>query len=105
MKFITLIPTERNDGSVVSSVEMQAILQRFWQEFGGSTVDGPVDGHWIDRGTVYQDQCWRVTVSCDNDKLDQARQLVMEIGRQLGQLAMYFEVQYYDGIQILKIEE
>ena len=50
MKFITLIPTERNDGSPVSQSELQLILEQFWRQFGGSTVEGPVDGHWIDDG-------------------------------------------------------
>lgn len=105
MKFITMIPTTRNDGSVVSDTEMQDICYQFHAEFGGSQVEGLVSGYWVDGGKVYEDQCLRVTVSCDNSQLEQAKQLVLTIGRRLGQLAMYFEVIYYDGVQILKVQD
>ena len=90
VKFITLIPIERNDGSAVGQAEVQGILQRFWQVFPGATIEGPVSGHWQDAGQHYQDQCMRVTVSCDNELLDQARQIIRDIGVRLGQKAMYF---------------
>lgn len=105
MKFITLIPTERNDGSPVPENEMQAILLQFPVMFGGATIEGPVQGHWIDGGKHYQDRCLRVTVICDVGLLDQARELVIKIGRQLGQLAMFFEVVKDDGVEILRIPD
>lgn len=105
MKFITLIPTQRNDGSTVSQNEMQGILQTFWVEFGGATIEGPVEGHWIDNGQHYQDWCMRVTVVCDSKQLDQAKRLVTQIGRQLDQKAMYFEVIRDDGVEFLRIQD
>ena len=39
------------------------------------------------------------------DILSQARELVIQIGRQLGQRAMYFEVRYFDGVEIIDISD
>ena len=50
---------------------------------------------------VRHDDTQPVIVSCDRERLDESRQLIVAIGRQLGQKAMWFEVQYYDGVQIL----
>jgi len=56
-------------------------------------------------GNVYVDESLKVCVACDNHLLEEARQFVTEIGRRLGQKAMFFEVQYYDGVQILEIDD
>jgi hypothetical protein len=104
VKFTTLIPTRRNDGSAVSKTEMTAILQKFWMTFGALTDEGKTNGVWQDGGKVFRDECLKIVVSCDNERLEEAKALVIEVGRQLGQLAMYFEVAYYDGVQILKVE-
>ena len=107
MKFTTLIPLFRNDGSRVSKREMNAILKELRSRFGALTQEGPVIGHWVDTtdGRVYVDESLKVWIACDNRRLEEARQIVTEIGRQLGQKAMFFEVQYYDGVQILEIDE
>lgn len=106
MKFITLVPTERNDGSAVSENEMRGILHEFPKRFGGATIEGPLEGHWIsDGGVHYRDSVMRVTVICEIGLLEQARQLVTEIGRQLDQKVMYFEVIKDDGVEFLKIQD
>jgi hypothetical protein len=33
----------------------------------------------------------------------EARELVLRIGQKLGQKAMYFEVRYFDGVEILEV--
>ena len=103
MKFITLVPTERNDGTPVSENEMRDILHQFPIRFGGATIEGPVQGHWIDGDKHYRDSCLRVTVICDSGLLEQAKELVIQIGRQLDQKAMYFIKD--DTVQILKIQD
>jgi hypothetical protein len=103
MKFITLIPTRRNDGTEVSDSELAKIKARFWVAFGGCSIEGTVEGHWLEDGKHYIDDSIRISVACDNDRLTEAEELVREIDAQLGQLAMYFEVQYFDGVRILKI--
>ncbi len=105
MKFTTLIPTKRNDGTSVSNAELQDILYGIWQAFGGCTTEGSVTGHWIDEqdGQHYSDESWKVTVACDSARLADAERTVIEIGRRLDQKVMYFEVRDFDGIRFLKI--
>jgi hypothetical protein len=105
VKFTTLIPVTRNDGSPVDAVELQAILQRFWLTFGACTVDGRTQGYWVDAGQLYQDECLKIVVACDTGRLPEAEDLVREVGRELGQLAMYFEVDRTSEVRILRIEE
>ena len=45
----------------------------------------------------------KFTVVCDRSQIDEARDAVVSIGKQLGQRAMHFEVRDYDGVQILEI--
>ena len=104
MKFTTLIPVRRNDGSKVSRRDITAIFQRFYVRFGACTVEGPTQGYWMDGGTLYQDECHKLIVACDEGDLADAEQLVRDIGRQLGQLAMYFEIDRTSDIRILRID-
>ena len=103
MKFTTLLPLADNDGKDLTTA-VEAIVQGLAFQFGGCSTEGTVDGRWIDDGVQYRDQSVRVSVVCENSRLEEARQRVIEIGRELGQLAMYFEVRDYDGVQVLRIE-
>jgi hypothetical protein len=106
MKWTTLIPIRRNDGRPVSRAELRRIKVSIWDTFNGATFDGPVTGHWIDAtdGRHYQDDSIRVTVVCENERLAEAEELVRQIGKRLGQKAMYFEVQYFDGVRFLRTD-
>ena len=105
MKFTTLIPTRRNDGTAVKPSVLARLIDGLWKPFGGMTNEGFVTGHWIDEdGTEFTDVCVKVSIECDRDRLDEALKAVRRIGRKLGQRAMYFEVSGYDGVQILRIE-
>jgi hypothetical protein len=106
MKFITLVPTTRNDGTALTPSEQAQLLDDLWRPFGGMTNEGLVTGHWIDpaSGTHYEDVCVKVAIECDRSRLDEALQAVKRIGKTLGQRAMYFEVTGYDGVQILAIQ-
>jgi hypothetical protein len=106
MTFTTILPKQRNDGTRVSRKEMNAILRSLREQFGGVTVEGEVEGHWVDPadGKPYSERSLKVTVACDRERLHEAEDAVRDIGRQLGQKAMYFEVRYYDGVGILRIE-
>src|SRR5205085_10911597 len=90
MTFSTIIPKRRNDGSPVSRKEMNAILVTLRVQFGGVTVEGEVEGQWVDEadGRVYHDRSVKVTVACDRSRLHEAEEAVREIGRRLGQKAM-----------------
>ncbi len=105
MKFTTLIPTTRNDGTPVAPATLSRLIDRLWRPFGGMTDEGQVTGRWIDAdGTEFTDVCIKVSIECDRTRLQEAIRSVRRVGRQLGQLAMYFEVSGYDGVQILRIE-
>ncbi len=103
MKFTTLIPLQYNDGTPVSESELQNIQSEFWTKYGGATVEGVVQGYWLDDGILYQDECLKIVVSCDNERLEEVQQHLIQLGKRLKQEAMYFEVQYLDGVRILKI--
>ncbi|MBI1913340.1 MAG: hypothetical protein HYS12_01065 [Planctomycetes bacterium] len=104
MKFTTLIPTTRNDGSAVRPSVLARLIQSLWRPFGGMTNEGLVTGHWIDDDTEFQDVCVKVSIECDRDRLHEAIKAVRQIGHKLGQRAMYFEVSGYDGVQILRVQ-
>jgi hypothetical protein len=105
MKFTTLIPTTRNDGTEVEPAILSRLIDRLWHPFGGMTDEGWVTGHWIDDdGTEFTDMCIKVSIDCDRDRLQEAIRAVQRVGRKLEQKAMYFEVSGYDGVQILRIK-
>jgi hypothetical protein len=105
MKFTTLIPTTRNDGTAVKPSVLHRVLDSLWRPFRAISKEGYVTGHWIDAdGTEFTDVCLRVSIECDRNRLFEAIKAVRRVGRQLGQRAMYFEVAGYDGVQMLRIE-
>lgn len=104
MIFITRIPTHRNDATQISTAERQEILTDVVQKFGGFSLDGPGEGAWAaDDGTVYGESSYVLTVECDRERYQEARNMVIAIGKRLSQLAMYFEVRYFDGVEIIAI--
>jgi hypothetical protein len=105
MKFTTLVPTTRNDGTPVKPSVMNRFINSLWRPFGGMTNEGLVTGHWIDEhGTEFRDVGVKVSIECDRSRLPEAIQAVRRLGRKLGQRAMYLEITGYDGVQILRIE-
>ncbi|HEY7157067.1 MAG TPA: hypothetical protein VH575_24065 [Gemmataceae bacterium] len=105
MKFTTLIPTTWNDGTAVKPDVQERILDALWRPFRAMTKEGYVTGHWIDEdGAEFTDVCLKVFIECDRSRLVEAIKAVKRVGRRLGQRAMYFEVDGYDGVQILRIE-
>ncbi len=93
MLVITRIPTQRNDGAQISAAARREILRQVRDTFGGYTLEGPFQGTWVaDDGTVYEETSYRLEVLIEPGQLQVARELVIGIGKQLGQRAMYFEV-------------
>lgn len=102
MIVITRIPTHRNTGVKVSRRELRAIINRIIDAFGGYTLEGPFQGAWIaDDGTRYEETSYRLEIVTNPERLEEARQLFIEIGKQLGQLAVYFEVR--EGGEIIDL--
>ena len=99
---ITQIPTHRNDGAQISAAARRAILRQVRDAFGGYTLEGPFQGAWgADDGTVYEETSYRLEVIIEPGQLQMARELVIGIGKQLDQRAMYFEVR--EGGEIIDI--
>src|SRR5437764_6798480 len=48
MKFTTLIPTTRNDGTAVKPAVLERLIDSLWRPFRGMTKEGNVTGRWID---------------------------------------------------------
>jgi hypothetical protein len=93
MLVVTRIPTHRNDGSKISRRERRALLTVVRDTFGGYTLEGPFAGAWVaDDGRVYEETSYRLEVLVPADRVSEARDLFMGVGRQLGQRAIYFEV-------------
>lgn len=99
---ITRIPTHRNDGIQISAGVRRDILPQVRDTFGGYTLEGLFQGAWVaDDGTVYEETSYRLEVLIEPGQLQVARELVIGIGKQLGQRAMYFEVR--EGAEIIDI--
>src|SRR5437660_3928032 len=105
MKFTTLIPLRFNDGREVPPEQMIRIIDELVLQFSGCSDEGITKGQWLDPkdSQLYRDESRRISVVCDNRLLWDAQQVVINIGKELGQLVMYFEVRDYDGVQLLKI--
>jgi hypothetical protein len=100
---ITRIPTHRNDGSRISAAERRELLRQVRDAFGGYSLEGPFQGAWsADDGRVYEETNYRLEIMIDPGQLQEVRELVTHIGRQLGQRAMYFEVR--EGGEIIDID-
>lgn len=107
MKFTTLIPLRFNDGTEVPPNQMTRIIDELAFQFRGCSDEGLTKGQWLDPqdSRLYRDESQRISVVCSNDRLWEAQQAVIKIGMELGQLAMYFEVRDYDGVQLLEIPQ
>jgi hypothetical protein len=104
MIVVTRIPTERNDGSKVRRREVLKLLEPVRKAFTGYSLEGPFLGTWVDReGTVYQERSYKLEVVVPRERVEEARQLFMVIGRQLGQRAIYFDAR--EGGEIIDLEE
>jgi hypothetical protein len=100
---ITRIPTHRNDGSRIAVKERRDVLRQVRESFGGYSLEGPFRGAWVgDDGTVYEETSYRLEVIVEPERLPEARELVIQIGKRLDQLAMYFEVR--EGGEIIDID-
>src|SRR5437016_4316832 len=105
LKCIVLIPLARNDGTAVKARELGDILNKFLETFGGYTVAGEVEGGWRSpAGKKYQERNTQVWVVIERHQLPALRRLVVQIGRQLGQEAMYLEVSK-GNVEILPVRK
>jgi hypothetical protein len=103
MVVITRLPTHHNDGSKVSRREQREILTQVRCSFGGYSLEGPFQGSWIaDDGHEYTETSYRLEVLVPAERLAEAKEMCLAIGRQLGQRAIYFEVR--EGGEIIDLD-
>src|SRR5438128_8733427 len=103
MLVITRIPTHRNDGSKISQRERRAFLTLVRDTFGGYTLEGPFEGSWVaDDGRVYEETSYRLEVLVHANRVSEARELFIRLGKQFGQRAIYFEVR--DAGEIIDLD-
>jgi hypothetical protein len=103
MLVITRIPTHRNDGSKIGSRERRAILNLVRDTIGGYTLEGPFQVSWVaDDGRVYEETSYRLEVVVPAERVSEARELFIRIGKELDQRAIYFEVR--EGGEIIELE-
>jgi hypothetical protein len=102
--FITRIPTHYNDGTLIPEDVRQDITDQMARTIGGYTLEGPAQGAWVDEDcSTYSETSSRLEVSCGRERYAEARALVIALGPRLRQKAMYFEVRYCDGVEILAV--
>lgn len=103
MLVITRIPTHRNDGTKITNRERRKLLNLVRDQFGGYTLEGPFQGAWVaDDGRTYEETSYRLEVLVPAERVSEVRELFMQMGRQLGQRAIYFEVR--DEGEIIDLE-
>jgi hypothetical protein len=82
-----LVPTNYNDGSPVEPEVMIEIKMALDRQFGGYRIVAPNEGSW--HGQIEATHEIEVCVLPKN--VPKLREVVIEIGRRLGQKAMYFD--------------
>lgn len=104
MVFMVRVPTHYNDGSEIPASVIGGIFDDAYSKFTGCTF-GPVeDGAWVSSdGQVYIEPSRPLQIAMDRSRLEEARQFAIEIGRLLKQEAMYTEVRYADGVEIIPV--
>jgi hypothetical protein len=104
VKWSTVIVQKYNDNSPVPEETTKGILDEVDHRFGGSTVTREVDGRELDPANrcVKIEPAIKVEVACERERLNEAKDFVQGIGRQLLQREMYFEGP--DGVHFLKID-
>jgi hypothetical protein len=102
--FGTRVPTHYNDGTPVPEAVLHDIMDRANTLFGGCTLENPAKGTWRDdQGQVYAEESQRLEIACERGRYGEVREFVIAVGQLLDQKAMYFEVRYFDGAEIIDV--
>ncbi len=82
-----LVPTHYNDGRPVEPEKILLIKKVLDRKFGGCRFILPSEGYW--KGQV--ENTHEIEVAVLQKRIPELRAVVIEIGRDLGQQAMYFD--------------
>jgi hypothetical protein len=83
-----LIPVCDNDGNEFAPEVIIGIKRRLDERFGAFRFLSPQEGTW--RGQV--EMTHEVEIALNPRRIPELRELVIQIGKELGQKAMYFDV-------------
>lgn len=101
---IFLLPLAYNDGEPVAPARQDDLLDKIFVEFGGYSIEGRVKGAYRrqDTGEKQVEEFLKVKVAVDGAQaVERLKQLVMEIGGELEQESMYFEVSSGSSVELL----
>ncbi len=101
MIFVTRLVTHDNDGQPIPAAVLNCILREAEARFGGYTLGNPESGSWIEGGIRYAETSCRLEVVIAAGRIAEAREFVIWSGKELHQLAMFFEIR--DGGEIIDI--
>jgi hypothetical protein len=82
-----LVPVCYNNGSLIEPEKIIAIKSALDRKFGGYRIVAPQEGSW--HGQVELTHEFEVDIN--PRRVSELRELVLQIGRELGQKAMYFD--------------
>jgi hypothetical protein len=85
-----LLPLADNDGRPFAEAAWQEALDELVAPFGGATLGPPLEGCWLDaRQRVCREPVRPIVVSFAPERLNEFRHAVHNVGKRLGQEAMY----------------
>ncbi len=84
------VPLVDNGDRPLSPEKWQEAVEPLLTRFGGATLGAPVEGCWSDQhGTLRREPVRPVVVSFTAGRMGEFRRVLHEVGRRLGQEAMY----------------
>jgi hypothetical protein len=99
------LPTVDNTGRHFTEEEWRTALMLLTREFGGLTHGPEYEGWWQDaQGALHREPVRVLLVTFDRDRLPAFRRTVREVGRRLGQEAMYFRLEEAH-VEVLQVRE
>jgi hypothetical protein len=88
------LPLTDNQGKRFPEGDLQAALTLVVRRFGGATFAEEWEGYWLnDQQRLQREPVRRLIVSFDRNRLGEFRQVMREVGRRLGQQAVYFRLE------------
>lgn len=86
------LPLTDNTGKPIDPEVVVELQRELLDLFGGFTIHPTSQGRWQSReGKVYQDEVLVYEVAVPENEIPLLREVVSQLGRRLGQLAMYFD--------------
>jgi hypothetical protein len=100
-----LVPLVDNRGERVPPERWNNALEPLVDDFGGATLGPEQEGWWRDsQKQIHREPVRPVVVSFDHQRLAEFRRAVLEVGRRLGQEAIYVRLEE-PRVEVLSVGE